>query len=110
MVKAWLSHNYALWAVGAAAGLMPAFYMTRQVWLVFYGPERWREPAPAETEAEPREVHEPHESPWTMYVPLAVLAVLSVVGGFIDLPFTNHKINILDHWLGLPESRGATSF
>ena len=111
LAKAWFSHNYALWAVGAAAALMTAFYMTRQVWLVFYGPERWREPAPDQDPAHDAEqVHEPHESPWTMYVPLAVLAVLSVAGGFIDLPFTNHKLNVLDHWLDLPEAHKATSF
>src|SRR5665213_214731 len=45
LAKAWFSHNYALWAVGAAAALMTAFYMTRQVWLVFYGPERFRDDA-----------------------------------------------------------------
>ena len=31
----------ALWAVGVVAALLTAFYMTRQVWLVFYGNERW---------------------------------------------------------------------
>ena len=102
LAKAWFSHNYALWAVGAAAALMTAFYMTRQVWLVFYGPERWRDDAALlqrrrrrargdDVHAEHAHVREPHESPWTMYVPLVVLAVLSVVGGFIDLPFTNSQ-------------------
>ena len=47
LAKAWFSHNYALWAVGAVAALLTAFYMTRQVWLVFYGPERWRDDADA---------------------------------------------------------------
>src|SRR4051812_22892841 len=41
LAKAWFGNNYALWAVGLIAALMTAFYMTRQVWLVFYGPERW---------------------------------------------------------------------
>ena len=118
LAKAWFSHNYALWAVGAAAALMTAFYMTRQVWLVFYGPERWREPAVVEAGAEVEAagadahgaVHEPHESPWTMYIPLVALAVLAVAGGFIDLPFTNTKLNVLDRWLDLPESHVASSF
>ena len=43
LAKAWCDHNYALWAVGVVAALITAFYMTRQVWLVFYGPERWRD-------------------------------------------------------------------
>jgi NADH-quinone oxidoreductase subunit L len=30
---------------------------------------------------------EPHESPWTMTVPLVVLAILSVVGGWVGIPY-----------------------
>ena len=113
LAKAWFSHNYALWAIGAAAALMTAFYMTRQVWLVFYGPERWREPAADAVESDEHahgEVHEPHESPWTMYVPLVALAGLAFVGGGLDLPFTNSKLNVLDRWLELPEAGRATHF
>jgi NADH-quinone oxidoreductase subunit L len=122
LAKAWFSHNYGLWAVGAAAAVLTAFYMTRQVWLVFYGPERFRDDAALVQgggdahegdEVRSGETHgefEPHESPWTMYLPLIALALLSVVGGFIDLPFTNAKINVLDRWLDLPESHVASSF
>jgi NADH-quinone oxidoreductase subunit L len=127
LAKAWFSHNYALWAIGAAAALITAFYMTRQVWLVFYGPERWRDDAAVVRRTlvqgtgdahEGDEVHAgdasggpaPHESPWTMYLPLVALALLSVAGGFIDLPFTNSKLNVLDRWLRLPESAVATHF
>jgi NADH-quinone oxidoreductase subunit L len=89
---------------------------------VFYGPERFRDDAAlvqgggdahGGDEVRSGETHgefEPHESPWTMYVPLIALALLSVVGGFIDLPFTNAKINVLDRWLDLPESHVASSF
>ncbi len=111
LAKAWVNHSYALWAVGAAGALITAFYMTRQVWLVFYGPERWRDDAAlvqgSGAAHEGDEVNvggsAPHESPWTMYVPLVTLALLSVAGGFIDLPFTNQKLNLLDRWLELPE-------
>ena len=41
LASAWASHNYALWAVGVVAAVITAFYMTRQVYLVFYGNERW---------------------------------------------------------------------
>ena len=116
LAKAWFDHNYALWAVGAVGALLTAFYMTRQVWLVFFGPERFRDDAAlvhhdAEVEV-PGEHHapEPHESPWTMYLPLVALAGLSVAGGFIDLPFTNSKLNVLDRWLALPESAAAPHF
>jgi NADH-quinone oxidoreductase subunit L len=123
LAKTWFSHSYALWAIGAAAALLTAFYMTRQVWLVFYGPERFRddaqlleiadERAPVEAHA-PADEHghaaEPHESPWTMYVPLVALAVLSAVGGIIDLPFTTARLDILDRWLELPDAHRAPSF
>ena len=42
LAKAWFHHDYALWAVGLVAAVLTAFYMTRQVWLVFFGEERWR--------------------------------------------------------------------
>jgi NADH-quinone oxidoreductase subunit L len=111
LAKAWVDHSYALWAIGAAGALITAFYMTRQVWLVFYGPERWRDDAAlVQGSGDAHEGDEvnvggsaPHESPWTMYLPLVTLALLSVGGGLIDLPFTNQKLNLLDRWLGLPE-------
>ena len=40
----------------------------------------------------------PHESPWLMTVPLVVLAVLSIVGGLINLPFS-HDLQFLELWL-----------
>jgi NADH-quinone oxidoreductase subunit L len=63
-----------LWFVGLVASLMTAFYMTRQFVLVFLGDRRWDDG-----------VH-PHESPRVMTIPLLVLAVLSVVGGFVNTP------------------------
>jgi NADH-quinone oxidoreductase subunit L len=62
--------------------------------MVFFGDERWREPA----EEDHHEHPEPHESPWTMTLPLVVLAGLSIVGGLINLPFTD-DLKILEHWL-----------
>ncbi|MFM7899497.1 MAG: NADH-quinone oxidoreductase subunit L, partial [Actinomycetota bacterium] len=40
----------------------------------------------------------PHESPRVMLVPLVVLAALSVVGGFMQLPFSK-DLHFLEHWL-----------
>ena len=45
LAAAWATDNYALWFVGAVAALFTAFYMTRQVWLVFYGNARWDDSA-----------------------------------------------------------------
>src|SRR4029079_7695014 len=73
LAKAWAHHSYALWAVGGVAARFPAFYMTRQVWLVFYGPERFR--------AADDGAADPHESPATMDPPPMPVAPPSIVGG-----------------------------
>ncbi len=65
-----------LWVIGLVTALLTAFYMTRQWMLVFWGDSRWDEGV------------EPHESPRVMTVPLVVLAVLSVVGGLVNTPFS----------------------
>jgi NADH-quinone oxidoreductase subunit L len=44
-----------------------------------------------------REFH-PHESPWTMTLPLVVLAIASAVAGFMNLPFSS-DVKFLEHWL-----------
>jgi NADH-quinone oxidoreductase subunit L len=78
----------ALWAVGLATALLTAFYMSRQVFLVFFGEER----------RDKEHGHEPHESPWTMTLPLVVLAVAAFAGGALNLPFT-HDVKFLENWL-----------
>jgi NADH-quinone oxidoreductase subunit L len=104
---AWFDDQYALWAVGLLAALLTAFYMTRQVYLVFYGDERWRDADHAAADPEePVAAHaedgahgEPHEAPWTMTVPLIVLAVLSTVAGLLNLPFSTPNLEFLGTWL-----------
>jgi proton-translocating NADH-quinone oxidoreductase chain L len=44
-----------------------------------------------------REYH-PHESPWTMTLPLVILAGAAIVAGGMNLPFTS-DLHFLDHWL-----------
>ncbi len=89
----------ALWAVGALTALLTAVYMTRMMVMTFWGSERFRESHTDHAAAElanvthdsahhgDHGVHEPHESPWTMTVPLIVLAILSTVGGLIGVPY-----------------------
>jgi NADH-quinone oxidoreductase subunit L len=80
---------YVLWAVGVAAALMTAFYMTRMMRYAFHGPNRTGETAQGHL----------HEAPWVMTGPLVVLAVLSVVGGVINLPEVLPGAGRLEHWL-----------
>ena len=64
------------WILALAAAMLTAFYMTRMMVMTFHGPNR--------TGAE--EEKHLHEAPPVMWVPLAVLAVLSVFGGWINVP------------------------
>ncbi len=89
LANAW-QHNHALWLVGIVTALLTAYYMSRQVFLVFFGDERWRHDGEAHGE--------PHEAPWTMALPLVVLAALSVVGGRLNLPFSK-KTEVIANWL-----------
>jgi NADH-quinone oxidoreductase subunit L len=105
-----------LWAIGLVTALLTGYYMSRQVFMVFFGEPRWEgdrpEPVPAsvgaaandaneqgEATASDRGGHrEPHESPWLMTAPLVALAVLTIVGGVINLPF-NDDVHFLEHFL-----------
>jgi NADH-quinone oxidoreductase subunit L len=71
-----------LWGIGFVTAGMTAFYMFRLVFLTFFGESR----VPPEVE------HHIHESPRSMTVPLILLALLSIVGG----------------WIGWPESLGGS--
>ncbi|MCU1346479.1 MAG: nuoL, partial [Acidimicrobiia bacterium] len=105
----------ALWAVGLVTALLTAYYMTRQVVMVFFSESRWNQaidgPEPADhadtadhspatsDEHEGNDLHgEPHESPPLMWIPLVALAGLAVVGGGLNLPFS-HKTKFLEQWL-----------
>ena len=100
----------ALWALGLVTALITAYYMSRQVFMVFFGDQHWAadaavEPAAADgdpevasTEVVEHHHAEPHESPWLMTVPLVALAGLALVGGGLNLPFTKN-LHLLEHWL-----------
>ncbi|MGH9225635.1 MAG: NADH-quinone oxidoreductase subunit L [Acidimicrobiales bacterium] len=89
-----------LWAIGLFTALLTAYYMSRQVFLVFFGDERWEKAAPAHAAGHHAAGHHgdsnPHESPATMRIPLIVLAVLAAFGGLLSLPFAGYK---LEHFL-----------
>jgi NADH-quinone oxidoreductase subunit L len=87
--KAWESGPRLLWAIGFAAAGLTAFYMFRLVALTFFG----------ETRADEETKHHIHESPKVMLIPLAILAVLSVVGGWINVPEAMGGSARFHHWL-----------
>ena len=89
------ANNRGLYVVGLITALLTAYYMTRQVIMVFYGEAKWKDHA---NEHGAHGDFEPHESPKIMLIPLVVLAGLSVVGGAMQLPFSS-KLHFLEHWL-----------
>jgi NADH-quinone oxidoreductase subunit L len=62
-----------VWLIGAVTALLTGLYTGRMWWLAF-----WGKPSPQ------RPVEHPHEAPPVMLVPVAILAVLATVGGFIQ--------------------------
>ena len=93
--------NGVLWMIGALTAGMTAFYMFRLVFLTFFGKSRV-----------PHEVEQHiHESPRSMTVPLAVLAVLSAIGGFVGVPAALGSFagfsNLFEHFLEPVIARSA---
>jgi NADH-quinone oxidoreductase subunit L len=86
--SAWL---YLFYAMGLLTALLTAIYMTRMMLYTFHGPNRTGDP------------ERPHlgEAPWVMTVPLVVLAALSAIGGWLNLPaiLPLGPTHLLDHWL-----------
>jgi NADH-quinone oxidoreductase subunit L len=72
-----------IYAVGLFTAFLTAFYMSRLFFVTFMGPEK-------------PENH-PHESPWSMTIPLIILAFFSVVGGWAALP--EHNFAYFIHYL-----------
>jgi NADH-quinone oxidoreductase subunit L len=71
LVAAYQRHPWMYW-VGVITAGMTAFYVFRAMFMTFFGEYRGH--------------HHPHESPAVMTVPLAALALLSLGGGFINIP------------------------
>ena len=80
---------YAFWAMGIAAALLTAFYMTRLMLYTFHGPNRTGE----------REREHLHEAPPIMTGPLVVLGMLSLIGGALNIPELFGGNALLEHWL-----------
>jgi len=89
------ANNRGLYVVGLITALLTAFYMTRQVIMVFYGKAKWNDNS---AEHGSHGDLTPHESSWVMLTPLVVLSGLSIVGGAMQLPF-GKDFNFLERWL-----------
>lgn len=96
-----------LWAVGLITAGLTAFYMFRLWYLTFFGDARYTERPAAHAGHGTPHGHGIHESPWVMLVPLIVLAILSLVGGWIGWPAALGGDDWLGHFLGPVFNTGA---
>jgi NADH-quinone oxidoreductase subunit L len=78
------------WGLGGLSAMITAIYMCRLLYVTFFGEFRGTD----------TQKHHIHESPLVMTVPLMVLALLSLVGGFLNTPHFLHLGNPqwLAHW------------
>src|SRR6266571_591098 len=94
------------WGIGVFTALLTSFYMFRLWFLTFFGEYRAAEGSGAEHGAG-RGFHLHgdhgrrgiHESPTVMLVPLVILAVLSVIGGWVGVPGSLGGSNRFDKFL-----------
>lgn len=88
MMHLFASHGIGqvIWGVAVLAAFMTAYYMFRLLFVTFWG--------------EYRGSGHPHESPSLMTIPLVVLAIFSVIGGFIGIPEVLGGGHWLSHFLG----------
>ena len=71
-----------LWGVGFLTAGLTAFYMFRMIYLTFHG----------ESRVDSHTAEHLHESPFSMTIPLMILAALAVTGGFFGVPHVFHVI------------------
>jgi NADH-quinone oxidoreductase subunit L len=102
-----------LWGVGLVTAGMTSFYMFRLWFMTFFGASRFEQQDEVEGHGaavharsttklvleEDVHSHGVHESPWIMLGPLAVLALLSVIGGWVGIPPTMGGHNEIVHFL-----------
>jgi NADH-quinone oxidoreductase subunit L len=99
ILMAALAKNPIYYYVGLGGALMTAFYMFRLYTLTFLGGFRGTQD----------QEHHVHESPSAMTIPLIVLAILSVVAGFVGIPELFAKdTHSLEHFLA-PIFAGSTA-
>ncbi|PYS92041.1 MAG: NADH-quinone oxidoreductase subunit L [Acidobacteria bacterium] len=122
-----------LWTIATITAVLTAVYMTRMMIMTFWGKERFHDALPeADNAGDPASAEEtafatgaahddtshgqeehhglphdfkPHESPWSMTVPLIVLGILSAFGGLVGVPYamssilSTGEVNVFEHVL-----------
>jgi len=99
--SAWQDGKYVFWIVGLITAFITAFYTFRLIYLTFWGKPRM----------DAKTAKHVHESPWSMVLPLVVLALGSLGVGFLSVPgqwgliqsFLGPVFASADHVLGVEE-------
>ncbi len=95
---AYAHHNMAIYALGIVGAMMTAFYMFRLYTLTFTGKFRGTED----------QHHHLHESPAAITIPLIILAILSIVGGYVGLPAVLSEHHTLASFLSSVVTNGGS--
>ncbi|MBS1782806.1 MAG: NADH-quinone oxidoreductase subunit L [Bacteroidetes bacterium] len=92
------AQNKSIYAIGIVSAMMTAFYMFRLYTLTFTGKFRGTH----------EQEHHLHESPSAITIPLVLLAVLSVIGGYVGLPAVITEHHTLSQFLSSSVTNGLT--
>ncbi|MBS1588098.1 MAG: NADH-quinone oxidoreductase subunit L [Bacteroidetes bacterium] len=93
------AQNKMIYAIGIISAMMTAFYMFRLYTLTFTGKFRGTH----------EQEHHLHESPAAITIPLVLLAVLSIIGGYIGLPAVITEHHTLAQFLSSSVTNGLTA-
>src|SRR3954462_7009276 len=110
-------YRLLLWGIGMVTSLLTATYMFRLVFLAFHGERRSGAHGPAHPEEEEPaaqaghghaatahghahgHAHAPHDAPPSMAIPLIVLAIGSVIAGYVGVPHALKGSNEIERFL-----------
>jgi NADH-quinone oxidoreductase subunit L len=98
--------SWAYWLVGLVTALLTSFYMFRLWFMTFFGEYRGQAEAAHGAAHSTHDAHSAHghggihESPRVMVIPLVILAILAVVGGYVGVPGSLGGNNRFDKFLG----------
>jgi NADH-quinone oxidoreductase subunit L len=91
--------GWILWLIGLITAFLTAFYMFRLWFLTFFGEYRGGTGHDQHPGREEHHGHAPHESPKVMLIPLVILAILSVIGGWVGVSKAMGGSNHFEHYL-----------
>jgi NADH-quinone oxidoreductase subunit L len=102
--------SWVFWLTGVITAFITSFYMFRLLFMTFFGDYHGIK---VDDHGQAHAAHghdghghgEPHESPWVMLAPLMILALLSVVGGFVGVG--NRFENFLAPVFGSPAAEAV---